>query len=222
MQCVTSVRYNVKLNGTLLESFAPSRGLRQGDPLSPFLFLFVADGFSALLKKEIDSNLVDPVKVCRRAPGVSHLLFADDTLLFFKVTPQQARHVSRIIDTYAEATGQLVNHAKCSILFGPRCPQAICAEVSQILQIQASEFEDKYLGLPTPQGRMHKGRFLSLQERLLKRMMLLGVGIPSQAGKETLIKSIAQSIATYIMGVFKLPFAVCDDLTRMIRNYWWG
>ena len=73
---------------TLLDSFIPTRGLRQGDPLSTFLFLFVADGLSALLQKEINDNQIVPLKVCRRAPGISHMLFADDTLLFFKVDTQ--------------------------------------------------------------------------------------------------------------------------------------
>jgi hypothetical protein len=84
MSCVTTVRYSVKFNGALLEAFSPTRGLHQGDPLSPFLFLFVADGLSALLQSEICSGGISPIKLCRRAPGISHLLFADDTLLFFK------------------------------------------------------------------------------------------------------------------------------------------
>src|SRR4051812_48349589 len=84
MSCVTPIRYNVKFNGTLLDSFAPSRGLRQGDPVSPFLFLFVADGLSALLKEGETRGDYSPLKICRRAQGVSHLLFADDTMLFFK------------------------------------------------------------------------------------------------------------------------------------------
>jgi hypothetical protein len=65
MECVTTVRYSVKLNGTVLESFLPSRGLRQGDPLSPFLFLFIADGLSMLLNKEVQENRLSPVKICR-------------------------------------------------------------------------------------------------------------------------------------------------------------
>jgi hypothetical protein len=130
--------------------------------------------------------------------------------------------VSEIIDAYAAATGQLINRAKCSILFGPKCPQVTCDEVRKILQVQADPFEDKYLGLPTPYGRMHKGRFQNLQEKLLKRMIIWGDGLPSQGGKEALIKAIAQAIPTYIMSVFKLPRAVCDDLMRMVRNYWWG
>jgi hypothetical protein len=84
ISCVTSVSYKVKFNGTLLDSFSPSRGLRQGDPLSPFLFLFVVDGLSTLLQREVAANNIEPVKICRRAPGVSHLLLADDSLLFFK------------------------------------------------------------------------------------------------------------------------------------------
>jgi hypothetical protein len=109
MSCVTTVRYSVKFNGALLEAFSPSRGLRQGDPLSPFLFLFVADGLSALLQSEISSGGISPIKICRRALGVSHLLFADDTLLFFKASSDQADRVKTVIDTYASATGQLIN-----------------------------------------------------------------------------------------------------------------
>jgi hypothetical protein len=144
-------------------------------------------------------------------------------LLFFsKQQHNFTQYVSTVIDDFATATGQLINRSKCSIMFGPGCPQEVCDSVRQILQVQQEVFEDKYLGLPTPHGRMHKGRFQNLQQRLLKRMMIWGDGVPSQAGKETLIKSIAQAIPTYIMGIFKLPRAVCDDLTRMIRNYWWG
>ena len=86
MTCVMSMRYSIKLNGTLLDSFAPSRGLRQGDPLSPLLFLFVADGLSTILKNKVAMGVITPMKVCRRAPGVSHLLFADDSLLFFEAS----------------------------------------------------------------------------------------------------------------------------------------
>jgi ribonuclease HI len=222
MSCVTSVRYSVKFNGALLDSFAPSRGLRQGDPLSPFLFLFVADGLSALLKQGVDNEEIEPVKVCPGAPGVSHLLFADDTILFFKASRVQAEHVNQILETYANATGQLINRSKCSILFGTHCPAGLQEEVKEALHVQADAFEEKYLGLPTPDGRMHKGKFQNLQEMLTQIIMLWGDGLPSQGGKEILIKAVAQAIPTYIMGVFKLPRSVCDDLTRLVRNFWWG
>jgi hypothetical protein len=153
MTCVTTVRYQVKFNGAILDSFAPSRGLRQGDPLSPFLFLFVADGLSALLRQGMEQQVITPLKICPRAPGVSHLLFADDTLLFFKASAHEAQQVRGILDAYGKATGQLINHAKCSTLFSRGCPENVQEEVRVVLQVQKPGFEEKYLGLPTPEGR---------------------------------------------------------------------
>lgn len=222
MSCVTSVTYSVKFNGALLDSFSPSRGLRQGDPLSPFLFLFVADGLSALLHREVSQGTITPIKVCHNAPGISHLLFADDSLLFFKADGAQAVRVRHVLDTYSVATGQLINPDKCSILFGPACPTMTREVIKDVLRITRTTFEAKYLGLPTPEGRMNKGKFKSLQEKLAKRLMEWGENYLSQGGKEVMIKAVAQALPVYIMGVFKLPAGLCDELTKMIRNFWWG
>jgi hypothetical protein len=100
MECVKSVRYSIRLNGTLLDPFTPSRGLRQGDPLSPFLFLSVAEGLSNLIKRESIHGNLEELKIVRRAPGISHLLFADDSLLFFKGTVEQAIKIINTLSTY--------------------------------------------------------------------------------------------------------------------------
>lgn len=85
MVCVTSMKYSVKVNGKLLKYFTTSRGLCQGDHLSMFLFLFVADALSALINKSLADDDLEGVHICRRAPVISHLLFADDSLLFSKL-----------------------------------------------------------------------------------------------------------------------------------------
>ena len=222
MACVTTVKYSIKFNGSLLEAFSPTRGLRQGDPLSPFLFLFVADGLSSLLRNEVNKNRITPIKVCRRAPGISHLLFADDTLLFFQATPEQALCVSNALDVFAACTGQLINQAKCSIMFSASCPIPSQEAIRAILHVEKQGFEERYLGLPTPDGRMHRGKFDNLQSRLCKRLLEWGDSLLAQSGREIFIKAVAQAIPTYLMGVFKLPLSLCDDLTKLVRDYWWG
>lgn len=80
MSCVSSVQYRVNFNGVLTEVIKPSRGLRQGDPLSPYLFLLVAEGLSSMLQGAENRGDLVGIRVCREAPMISHLLFADDFL----------------------------------------------------------------------------------------------------------------------------------------------
>jgi hypothetical protein len=86
MECVTLVRYQVKVNGDLSESFLPQRGLRQGDHLSPYMFLLCAEAFSALLKQRERDGAIAGVRICQRAPSISHLLFVDDSLILIRAT----------------------------------------------------------------------------------------------------------------------------------------
>lgn len=85
-RCVNTVSYSVVLNGHNGDSFYPSRGLRQGDPLSPFLFLFCGEGLFSLMKLGMQENKIKGVKASRSQPHVSHLLFADDCIPFGEAT----------------------------------------------------------------------------------------------------------------------------------------
>lgn len=84
MKCLSTVSYRIRVNGELSQVIKPQRGLRQGDPLSSYLFLLCAEGFSALLSRAEREGSLKGVKVCQRAPSVSHLLFADDSLILFR------------------------------------------------------------------------------------------------------------------------------------------
>ena len=133
MVCVKTVRFSVIFNGKLLEKFKPTRGLRQGDPLSPYLFLFVADGLSALLQNQIEVGNIQDLKICRKAPGISHLLFADDSLLFFNANADQANRIKGVLKEYERGTGQLLSPSKCSIMMGQNCSEEDANIVTTIL-----------------------------------------------------------------------------------------
>ena len=82
MRCITTVEYSIECNGDVLRSFKPTRGLRQGDPLSPHLFLLIADVLSRLMLQEHMNDYIQGYKISRRSPTLTHIHFADDTLLF--------------------------------------------------------------------------------------------------------------------------------------------
>ena len=94
--------------------------------------------------------------------------------------------------------------------------------ICNVLGVEKAQFEAKYLGLPTPDGRVKNKQFQSLKERFAKRMADWTEKHLSSAGKEVQIKSVAQAIPTYIMSVFQLSATTCEELERGIRNFWWG
>jgi hypothetical protein len=102
LKCVSSVRFTIKVNGELFPYFTPSRGLRQGDPISPYLFLLCGEGFSSLLKS-FGGNYVDRgIRVSTRAPWINHLLFADDSLIFMSASIQSGERLNDILRIYSE------------------------------------------------------------------------------------------------------------------------
>jgi hypothetical protein len=118
MECVTTVLYSVRFNNVHLNSFVPTWGLHQGDLLSPYLFLFVADGLSKLMQREIQLGNLHKLQICRRAPGISHLLFADDTLTFLEANTGQAKTIKNIIQRFEDRAA----HKPTEEFYAIRCP----------------------------------------------------------------------------------------------------
>lgn len=117
MKCVTAVKYQVKVNGDTTNTIIPERGLRQGDPLSPYLFLLCAEGFSAMLHDAEINGRLKGIKICNTAPSISHLLFADDSLLLIEANTNSVHEVNMILSTYEACSGQAINKEKSAILF---------------------------------------------------------------------------------------------------------
>ncbi|WJX12011.1 hypothetical protein P8452_02554 [Trifolium repens] len=99
MLCVSSVNYFVLVNFEKVGPICPGRGLRQGDPLSPYLFILVTEGLTTLIKKSIASGDLHGVQISRGAPVVFHLLFADDCFLFCRSSVAETNHLMHILHT---------------------------------------------------------------------------------------------------------------------------
>lgn len=126
--------------------FQPSCGIRSGDPISPYLFLLVVDVLSRMIDLAVQRNLLRGFQIS--SPRLSHLLFADDNILFGEVTIQEAYQLRNILNDYGGASGQRINMLKSDVTFsrntGPQSQQ----DISRILEIKNSGSLSRYLGLP--------------------------------------------------------------------------
>ncbi|KAL0458850.1 UNVERIFIED_CONTAM: hypothetical protein Slati_0512200 [Sesamum latifolium] len=113
----------------------------------PYLFLLCTEAFSSLLQREEQSGQLQGVAVCRQAPRVSHLLFADDTLIFCQASVEAATCILEVLETFGPAAGQEINFAKSSVTFSKNTTDSIKAAVQDTLQIRMEGRHDLYLGL---------------------------------------------------------------------------
>ncbi|PNY14675.1 ribonuclease H [Trifolium pratense] len=222
MLCVSSVNYSVLVNFEKVGPIIPGRGLRQGDPLSPYLFILVTEGLSTLLKKSLASGELHGVQICRGAPVVSHLLFADDCFLFCRSTVAETEQLMRILKTYGEASGQEINLTKSEVFFSRNLSIADQEDLSKIMGVKHVLGTGNYLGLPSMIGRKKKHIFAFIKDRIWKRINSWRGRALSRAGKEVMIKSVLQAIPAYVMSVYLLPDAIIKDIERMMNSFWWG
>lgn len=148
MKCVSSVSYQVLINGEARGHIKPSRGLRQGDPISPFLFILCTEVLISHIRQAEATKKLSGMKIARGSPVISHLLFADDSLFFFKAEQSQCEELVRIIDVYGSASGQQLNKEKSSVLFGSKVITSIKSDLKRSLGITKEGGMCMYLGMP--------------------------------------------------------------------------
>ncbi|CAM8971158.1 unnamed protein product [Rhodiola kirilowii] len=221
MRCVSSVTYLVKVNDHLSDVIFPQRGLRQGDPLSPYLFLLCSELLSAKISAAVTSGSISGVRISRTAPVISHLFFADDSIFFIKARSGEAQYLKRILLQYEEATGQMINFQKSKISFSRNCPEDVRSEISQIFDIKQVDCHSKYLGLPLVMGQRKVEMFGCIVEKVWRKINDWKCKFLSAAGREVLIKSVLQSLPVYMMSVYRLPEKSIKELSRLLLKFWW-
>jgi hypothetical protein len=165
---------------------------------------------------------IEGIRVCRNAPSVSHLLFADDSLILMRADVDNATSLQRVLDAFCANSGQLVSLSKSSIYFSPNTNVLVRAEICSELHIDTEALSDKYLGLPAMVGADRSDCFMHFKDRVVQRILGWKEKLLSIGGKEILIKAVAQSIPVFAMSVFKLPKGVCKSINDVIAQFWWG
>jgi hypothetical protein len=200
----------------------PSRGIRQGDPLSPYLFLLCAEGLSSLLRTAEQEGKITWVPFAHRGFKLSHLFFADDNLLFCRANFVEWGNLLQLLRQYEQASGQNLNNNKTIIFYshntGMEFRELICSNIG----ITAFKNYEKHLGLPALVGRAKVSTFKGILNRVQRRLDGWKEKFLSQARREILLKAVVQAILTYNMSVFQLPKILCRSLNSMMGHFWWG
>ena len=199
ISCVTTPSFSILVNGKPYGMIHPSRGIRQGDPISPYLFLLCAEGLTGLLKKAESKGRIKGVSICRGAPKITNLMFANDSLLFCQATRAEGETITEILQTYARASRQSINLEKSSTYFNSNTSKRQKGQILEILGVKELDRFVNYLGLPTLIGRAKYKTFSYLKDRVWKKLQGWKGILLSRTGKEILIKVVAQSIPTYTM-----------------------
>jgi hypothetical protein len=220
MQCVVSVKYLVLINGSLVGEIKPTRGIRQGNPISPYLFIICAEAFSALITKAENNGVISGVPTSPRGPNISHLFFANDSILFCKANGVEWRRLMKIIGTYEQASGQKLNLQKTSVFFSRNTSLERRQEILWLSRLTETHRIDAYLGLPTFVGISRTQAFQHIKAKVLQKLNNWKVHFLSQAGKEVLLKTVVQGIPTYCMGIFQLPISLCE-VNAMMQSFRW-
>ncbi|XP_042988748.1 uncharacterized protein LOC122316282 [Carya illinoinensis] len=197
-RCTSSVSYSILLNGEPQPFFKPTRGLRQGDPLSPYLFILCTEALSWSLHKVEKKRSISSVPMGKGPTRISHLFFVDDSLIFCKANSLEWSRLMGILNQYECASGQVLNKEKSSIYFSKNTPEEKNKRaILQIAGVKAIGTYERYLGLPSMVGRKKSAAFHGLINRIWARVTNWKTNCLSIAGKEEMvdiIKSIPISL----------------------------
>uniref|UniRef100_A0A2N9HCV7 Reverse transcriptase domain-containing protein n=1 Tax=Fagus sylvatica TaxID=28930 RepID=A0A2N9HCV7_FAGSY len=222
LECISSVSFSILVNGGMTKYFKPSRGLRQGDPLSPYLFIICQEVLSRLIDREFLSGNVKGVKMNVAGPAFTHVMYADDIMVFAKANCREVKILDECLDKYCSWSGQLINRSKSGLIFSKLVCCARRRELKSMLAMKKIQPNAKYLGSPLFNSSSRIKDFKFLQDKLESRLLGWRSKALSWAGRATLIKSVALALPSYTFSSSNVPVAICEKMDAAVRRFWWN
>ncbi|KAI9199991.1 hypothetical protein LWI28_001193 [Acer negundo] len=216
-----SSRLSVLFNGVPKGYFCCFRGVLQGDPLSPLLFGIAEDFLSRLLTRLVGFSQILPISSPRGFLAPTHLLYANDVLIFYRGTQKNLKHIMGAFRDYGDNSGQLVNWGKSSIYFGSSISFSRIGSLQSLVGMQIGQLPFSYLGVPLFRGKPRKVVLRPIADKILSKFAKWKGRSLSLASRATLIRSVITGSFVPFFMIYKWPSSLLSLINRKLRNFLW-
>jgi len=218
--CLESSSVSVLINGCPTEEFKPTRGLRQGDPLTPFLFLVVDEGLARLVRKVVKEHLLKGVKVGKSEIDCCLLQFTEDTLFFCEDSFSNIFTIKTILRCFELASGLKINFHKLN-LASISVERISLQTYARTLNCNIMQIPFKYPGVEVGGNPRRKQFWEPIVDKIKARLSKWKGRWLWLAGKLCLIKSVFTALPLFYLSFFKAPLSVSNKITSIQRSFLW-
>lgn len=220
--CISSPTFFVIINGQSYANFTSSRGIRQGCPLSPYLFVLAVNELSLKLQDALQANHLTGILLGPNCPPIHSLMFADDLIICGKANMQEVQAISNILNQFCHESGQIPNWNKSGILFSTNVNMQVKQNIRSIFP--APDIDNSFVHLGHPLVLPSKDRsaaYAFVYDKFKSKLSNYKANRLSHAARLVLIKSVFASIPVYYMSNIFFSKKFLSKLTAIIRNFWW-
>ena len=223
MTCLTKTNFSVLVNNLPGKTFQTSRGIRQGDPLAPYIFVIVMELLARMIQQE--SSELDPligIKLTNNSDPIPFPSFTDDTLIFGNANDLSLHTIKNLLNKFCNISGLSINYKKSSLQVSKNISLQKAQSLAQQLNIPVTKTLEKYLGIPLISGRVNNSLFDEAITSLKKQLSKWKSNTLSQAGRSVLIQANLNSKTNYLMQSFLLPKGILDKIDQINKNFFWN
>ncbi|CAN1181431.1 LINE-1 retrotransposable element ORF2 protein [Linum perenne] len=219
-ECFQASMLSVNINGTSKGYFPAKRGLRQGDPISPYLFVISMEVLNCLFERSVESKRYHLHPQCKGV-NLTHLSFADDLLVFSKANREAIEEVTAVLNRFHQLSGLRFNPEK-SYIYTAGVSDEVEDDLATVSGFCKGSLPFRYLGVPLTAGKLRKCDCKSLVDRITKRVTDWKAKHLSYAGKCQLIETVVGGTLQFWMAHFVLPSGIIKEVEKICNDFLWG
>ena len=219
---MSTASFSVNVNRQSYGKISATRGIRQGCPLSPYLFVIAINELSLRLQQALDDASLTGVTLGPGCPPIHSILFADDLIICGETNMQQVHTINHILQSFCSMSGQTPSWAKSSIIFSKKVRPQVKAQIKSVFPVDDLKSNTMHLGHPLLISHRDKSKaYEFIYNKFKTKLTLTKANTLNHAGRLTLIQSVFASIPIYYMGNILFTKKFLAKITTIIRTFWW-